>query len=278
MSLAPTLAPSHERPPAMRTLTADLATGPAPTWATVTVDDSNRWLHAAIDDMRHNPRCTMLYGALAVVSSWAVAGVLLVTGLGAVMLPLASGFMLIGAMFAVPLHVTARAREAGERISLIEAIRRSRPSLPGLAMIGIVLTLIMLSWMMLAMLVFALFYGGTPLGLSGFASALLSSPQAAIFLTTGTLVGAAMASAAFAVAALAIPLLVDRPYIQPVHAMAVSIEGVARQPGVMLGWGATLGFITLAGMLPGFLGLAFTLPLAGYASWHAYRGLLPKGI
>lgn len=262
----------------MRSMTAALATGPAPTWAPATVDESNRWLHAALDDMRRTPRCTLVYGALAVVSSWAVVGVLLASGLGSALLPLAAGFMLVGAMFAVPLHVTARAAESGEIISLLEAARRSRPALPGLAMVGVVLTLIMMTWLMLAMLLFALFYGGAPPALVGFVPSLLSSPVAAPFLALGTVVGAAMASAAFAVAALSIPLLVDRPYIQPVHAMAVSVEAVARHPGVMLGWGATLAFITFAGMLPGFLGLAFTLPLAGYASWHAYRGLLPRGI
>jgi uncharacterized membrane protein len=86
-----------------------------------------------------------------------------------------------------------------------------------------------------------------------------------------------MATVAFALAALSIPLLVDKPDTLPVHAMAVSIEAVARQPGVMIGWGATVGFITVAGMIPAFLGLVLTVPLAGHASWHAYRALLPRG-
>jgi uncharacterized membrane protein len=142
-------------------------------------------------------------------------------------------------------------------------------------MVGVVLTLVMLSWMLLALLIFAAFYGGAPPSLSNFAASILSSPQAALFLATGTAVGGVMATAAFAVAALSIPMLVDRPETLPVHAMAVSIEAVARRPGVLIGWGATIGFITVSGMLPALLGLAFTLPLAGYASWHAYRALLP---
>ncbi|MBB4285364.1 DUF2189 domain-containing protein [Roseospira goensis] len=261
----------------MRTVTADLGTGPRPDFARVTVDDSSTWIHKALDDVRRAPGCSLAYGAVFVGLSWALVALLLFSGLGSVMLPLASGFMLVGAMFAVPLHVVSRAHEHGERITIPEAIRRSRASLPGLSLVGVALTLVMLAWMLLALLLFAAFYGGAPPSMTGFGTALLSSPQAALFLATGTVVGAVMATVAFAVAALSIPLLVDRPETLPAHAIAVSIEAVARQPGVLIGWGATIGFITVSGMVPAFLGLAFTLPLAGYASWHAYRALLPNG-
>jgi uncharacterized membrane protein len=261
----------------MRSMTADLGTGPVPAFRSVTVDDSSTWIHKALDDFRRAPLCSLLFGGMFVLISWGVSALVLFAGLGSVLLPLASGFMLVGAMFAVPLHVISRAHEHGESIAMPEAIRRSLKSLPGLSFIGVTLTLVMLAWMLLALLIFAGFYGGQPPGLSHFGTELLSSPQAAIFLAIGTAVGAVMATVAFAVAALSIPMLVDDPDTQPVHAMAVSIEAVARQPGVLIGWGATIGFITVSGMVPAFLGLAFTLPLAGYASWHAYRAILPTG-
>jgi len=262
----------------MRTMTADLRTGPPPQWTDVTVDESGDWIKKALADVRRAPLCCVAYGSLFVVMSWGLVWLLLFADVGAALLPLASGYMLVGSMFAVPLHVISRAHERGETIALPEAIRRSLVSLPGLAIVGVALTLVMLTWIMLAMLIFALFYGGQPMTMGYFAAELLSSPQAALFLTTGSLVGAVMATVAFAIAALSIPLLVEKPDMLPIHAMAVSIEAVARQPGVMIGWGATVAFITAAGMIPGFLGLAFTVPLAGYASWHAYRALLPHGV
>lgn len=255
---------------------ADLPTGPCPSLNTVTVDESGDWIHKALEDFSRAPACSLLYGAVFVALSWAMVAFTLFSGLGSVVLPLASGFMLVGAMFAVPLHVISRAHENGERIGLVDAIARGRASLPGLAMVGVALTLIMLSWMLLALLIFAGFYGGSPPALTNFAIDLLSSPQAVLFLTTGTVVGAAMATAAFAVAFLSIPMLVDKPDTLPYHAMAVSAQAVLRQPRVLVGWGATVGFITLSGMIPAFLGLAFTIPLAGYASWHAYRAVLPR--
>ncbi|WP_299437548.1 DUF2189 domain-containing protein [uncultured Rhodospira sp.] len=262
----------------MRTMTADLQTGPPPQWADVTVDESGEWIKKALADVRRAPVSSLVYGSVFVVLSWALVWLLLFADFGATLLPLASGYMLVGSMFAVPLHVISRAHERDESISVPVAIRRSLASLPGLAIVGVALTLVMLTWIMLAMLIFALFYGGQPMTMGYFAAELLISPQAALFLTTGSLVGAVMATVAFALAALSIPLLVDKPSTQPIHAMVVSIEAIARQPGVMIGWGATIAFITAAGMIPGFIGLAVTVPLAGYASWHAYRALLPHGI
>ncbi|MBB4267817.1 DUF2189 domain-containing protein [Roseospira visakhapatnamensis] len=249
---------------------------PGPTVLRVTVDDSSRWVHQALDDFERAPVSSLVYGAAFVVLSWTVVSFVLFSGMGSVVLPLASGFMLVGSMFAVPLHVLSRAHENGEHIDLIEAVRRSRASIPGLAVVGVAVTLIMMTWMLLALLIFAGFYGESPPSLTNFTIALLGSPQAALFLTTGTLVGAVMAAVAFAVTFLSIPILVDRPDTLPYHAMAVSMRAVARQPGVLIGWGATLGFITLSGMIPAFLGLAVTVPLAGYASWHAYRAMLPR--
>jgi len=256
--------------------TSDLLIGSAPTPRTVSVDDSASWIHKALEDFRRTPVTSLIYGAVSVVVSWLVVGSALGGGLGSVSLPLASGFMLVAPMIAVPLHVISRAHEAGERIGLIEAIARSRVSVPGLSIVGVLLMLILLAWMLLALLIFAVFYGGSPPLLTHFLAGLLNSPQAPLFLVTGTAIGAVMAMIAFAVAFLSIPLLVDNPDMPPTQAIAVSLQSVLRQPGVLGGWGATLVFITVSGMVPAFLGLAFTLPLAGYASWHAYRAVLPR--
>lgn len=36
----------------------------------------------------------------------------------------------------------------------------------------------------------------------------------------------------------------------------------------------TLVLLTAAGMAAGIIGLAVTLPLAGHATWHAYRAVI----
>jgi uncharacterized membrane protein len=39
-------------------------------------------------------------------------------------------------------------------------------------------------------------------------------------------------------------------------------------------WAAMLVVLTVAGMAIGFVGLVVTLPLAGHATWHAYRAVI----
>ncbi len=42
----------------------------------------------------------------------------------------------------------------------------------------------------------------------------------------------------------------------------------------MLVWAALLAGLALAGFASGTLGLAVTMPIAGLASWHAYRDMV----
>jgi uncharacterized membrane protein len=41
-------------------------------------------------------------------------------------------------------------------------------------------------------------------------------------------------------------------------------------------WAAMLVVLTVAGMALFFVGLVVTLPLAGHATWHAYRAVIRK--
>jgi len=43
---------------------------------------------------------------------------------------------------------------------------------------------------------------------------------------------------------------------------------------VMLGWAATIVVLIGVGFLTAFIGLALTLPLVAYGTWHAYRDLV----
>ena len=47
-------------------------------------------------------------------------------------------------------------------------------------------------------------------------------------------------------------------------------------PAPLALWGALLMAITLLGMGPLLLGLIVAVPWLSYASWHAYRDLVPR--
>jgi uncharacterized membrane protein len=77
-----------------------------------------------------------------------------------------------------------------------------------------------------------------------------------VFLALFLAFGAAVAALAFAGDAFAFQMLQDRQ-VSASEALATSFAATV-----------------VAGMATMFIGLAVTLPLAGYASWHAYRAVI----
>ena len=60
-----------------------------------------------------------------------------------------------------------------------------------------------------------------------------------------------------------------------ITASLASLAVVAKNPGPMILWAIILVGLISIGFLTGFLGLIYTAPIAGHATWHAYRSLIP---
>jgi uncharacterized membrane protein len=61
------------------------------------------------------------------------------------------------------------------------------------------------------------------------------------------------------------------------EAFTTSFTAVMLNLPTMVLWAAMLVVLTVAGMALFFVGLVITLPLAGHATWHAYRAVIrPK--
>ena len=78
-----------------------------------------------------------------------------------------------------------------------------------------------------------------------------------------------MVALSFAMSVLSMPMLLDRD-VDFVTALTHSIRAVAQAPVIYLGWGLFIAAVTLAAMLPVFLGLFLALPVLGHATWHLY--------
>jgi len=90
------------------------------------------------------------------------------------------------------------------------------------------------------------------------------------------LVGGFFALFVFAITVVSVPLMLDRN-TDAVTAGLTSINVCLRNPLPMLIWAAVLTGLTVVGFASLFVGLVVTLPLAGHATWHAYRELLGDG-
>ena len=151
---------------------------------------------------------------------------------------------------------------------------RQRPA--QLFMLGLIMMLFQIAWMRLALLIYALFFGMEAPRWEDFLVDILTTGRGFLFLATGSLVGGAMAVAAFALSVVSFPLLLYRD-VGTVQAVATSVAVTLANWRVMLGWGALIVLFTGAGIATGCLGLVITMPLIGHATWHAYRDLVETG-
>jgi uncharacterized membrane protein len=245
---------------------------PLPAIRQVTLERSSTWLDRGFKDFRAHPGIGLAYGSVFAFFGWLLTFGLGELGMGSLILPLASGFMLVAPFLAVGLYEVSRRHEAGEEVTLFQALGAVGRNAQ-MADMGLVLLLFFFAWFQLAMIIFALFFGGHPPALDEFYRQIVQAPQGPAFLATGTLVGGALAAMAFALSVVSMPMLLDRK-VSALTAMRASLRAVWLNRKNMIGWAATLATLGFLGIAFVFIGLAFTLPIAAHASWHAYRDLV----
>jgi len=237
-------------------------------------DAAWRWLRRGLADMRAMPGVSLAYGLVFAVISALLSFGMLMLDMGAFIPALAAGFMLVGPLAAVGMYEASRRREAGETVSLELVIRASMARPGQLAFMGALLMVLLIAWMEIAALLFALFYGGTALpSLDSFVESLLLTRQGLGLLVVGTSVGAALAFVTFAFTAISVPMLLARD-VDAVSAGVTSIEVVKQNLMPMLIWAWAIAVLTAFGIATLFVGLIVTFPLVGHATWHAYRELI----
>ncbi len=241
----------------------------------VTVDQSAEWLLRGWADLRAHWPISVGYGLVFVAGAWLLFAGLARLGLGSLILPLAGGFLLVAPVAAVGLYEISRRREQAIPVDLAAVLGAWRRNPTQIGLMGVVLMILFFAWVLVALLLFAVFFGASPPPLDAFVSGILSSPAAAPFLLAGTAAGAVFAAVAFAISAVSLPMLIDRE-ATVVEAMATSLRAVGANWRVMAGWAAMIALIGACGLATFFLGLAVALPLLGHASWHAYRGLVAR--
>lgn len=240
----------------------------------ITLDHPWRWLSAAWLDMCTAPGVSYAYGALFAGIGFALLFGLEHYGMGYLILPLALGFAIVGPAVAVGLYETSRRLGQGGSAEMGDAVHAMRRNPMQIGLVGVFLLLVFMAWVRLAMLEFMLFFGSAPPSLDGLMQAVLMSEQSWAFLIVGTLSGGALAYVAFAMTAIAIPMLIDKPDTDAVTAMLTSMDAVRHNWRPMMLWAFLISFFTFFGLAMFFVGLTITLPLIGHASWHAYKDLV----
>ncbi len=239
----------------------------------IAIEDASLWLAAGWGDFRRAPILSLAYGGIFVIAGYLIVLGLNSLGLGSLVPVAIAAFFLVAPLLAVGLYDVSRRIERGDAVSFEHALRAFNRNPRGLGAMGLVLMLSVAAWMQVALLIFMLFFHASPPPLENFVYGMITSPAFLPFLMVGTAAGAVIAIVVFAISVVSIPMLLDHDMSASL-AMTTSVAAFRENWRVLSGWAATIVLLIGIGFATAFIGLAVTLPLLAFASWHAYRDIV----
>ncbi len=219
-----------------------------------------RWIRQGWADLCAAPQQSLAYGLAIVVLSWLVTGIGLALGSYWAVLVLLSGFVFIAPVLALGLYSISRQVERGDAPSLSRCLAEQRRTLGTTMVFALALLVLFLVWARAGSMVHVFF-------------PMQSDPhwsELALFFGVGSAVGSVFAMLTFVFSAFSLPMICDRD-ADAVTAIVTSVNAVLRNKGAMLMWALLIVALTAVGFATALVGLGVTIPLLGYATWHAYR-------
>jgi uncharacterized membrane protein len=186
--------------------------------------------------------------------------------------PLASGFALIGPIFAIGLFEINRRRELGLAASWRDAFAALRsPALPSILALGLLLLAIFAAWIAAAQFLYLRVHGPeAPAAVIPFLRDALTSGRGIVLVVLGSAVGFCFAAAAISISVISFPLMLDRD-VGLVPAIGASLKLSRECPAAVALWGLIVAAGLVLGGLTLFVGLAVVMPVFGHSAWRLYR-------
>ena len=248
---------------------------------TLTMDRPLIWLRKGWSDLRANPVKAIGYGALIAVFYGLIVAFALATEFYHIGVQLTAGFVLLAPLLAVGFYAISQKMEQGQHVRFRDTLSALRTNHKGLLGMGLLMALLFITWLMVSMWA-AAFLAESKEEVALFIGADTFPEFFGILVTSLTLpmvlgyflIGLVAVLVAFAFTAVSIPMLMDRPETDAITALTISWEAVMHNWKPMLWWAVLIAFFTGIGLALFYVGLAITMPLLGFATWHAYRDTL----
>jgi uncharacterized membrane protein len=211
-------------------------------------------------DLRRAPLISLAAGSVIVLLSLAIVAIARTLGGYWVEIALLSGFVFVAPVVAVVFYAISWQLEKGRTPRLQVCWQQVRASFGNLMVLALVLLVVFLLWGRSATTVHIFFPAEGRPGLR----------EMLPFLAIGSLIGTVFALITFTFSAFSMPMLMDRR-IDAITAVVTSINAVLRNKQAMALWAVLIVAAVAIGFATAMLGLAVTMPVIGYATWHGYR-------
>lgn len=244
----------------------------------VAMDRPWYWLSEGWRDFVAAPGLSMAYGSMATLAFIVLSLLFGTQGLWHWAIALMLGFLFVGPIMAVGLYEISRRREGNMKSTLRESMRGWQRNIFTTLSLGIIMVVLLLAWFLNAYEMTAMFVANTgemarvfggELALPTFLT-VVTWPMVAAAIITGIF----WLAVVFILMAVSVPFAADHEDVDVITAIVVSVKAVKRNLLTMVLWAGLILIFAGVGILPFYLGLVFTFPLLGYATWHAYRDLI----
>ncbi|WP_331371530.1 DUF2189 domain-containing protein [Sinorhizobium chiapasense] len=232
-----------------------------------------QWLRKGWQTLIVDPVPSLIYGVGVFLVSVVVIWTLFTFGYDYILFPALAGFMVVAPFLAIGLYEKARLTDAGEKATLVKMLFVRPASGAQVLFIGVLLMLLMATWMRAAVIVYALFFGVRPFpGLDDIAPMLFGTPTGWAMLLTGCVIGGLFAAFSFAIAVISIPMLLDQR-LDAFTAMGTSIATAWNNLPVMIAWGFVVLCAFLLSVLTVGVAMIVLFPVIGHATWYVYQDM-----
>jgi len=232
------------------------------------------WLKSGIRDLTASPAQSFSHGLVYVVVGLLL--ILLSWNKPIYSVGMAALFYMVAPFIAVGLYCMSRHIEEGIKPSWDgEGYRELCSNFKEYLSLGIIIGLLAFFWVVVATVIISINFNNIATADTTTETITHIINQNALLPVSGIvlLAGLGFAVLCFMITVISIPLITDRK-VDVITAMVVSAKSVIKNPITMILWATIIVLLIGLGFAFAFVGLAFTLPIIGHASWHVYRELI----